>query len=87
MKESIRQLQLPKRAVKQPPLLILDEPCHGLDEDFRQKILDLMEIVAESGTTTILHVTHDPTEVLKAEKHILELHPGESPMYRILETE
>lgn len=82
-----RAILILRAAVKQPPLLILDEPCHGLDEDFRQKILDLMEIVAESGTTTILHVTHDPTEVLKAEKHILELHPGESPMYRILESE
>ena len=80
-----RAILILRAAVKQPPILILDEPCHGLDEDFRRKILDLMEIIAESGTTTILHVTHDPTEVLAAEKHILELCPAENPMYRIIE--
>ena len=35
--------------------------------------------------TWIMHVTHDPSEVLECEKHILELHPDEDPMYRIIE--
>ena len=80
-----RAVLIMRAAVKSPKLLILDEPCHGLDESYRQKILDLLETVALSGTTTLLHVTHDPTEVLEAEKHILELCPGEEPMYRIIE--
>ena len=80
-----RAVLIMRAAVKSPKLLILDEPCHGLDEQYRQKILDLLETVALSGTTTLLHVTHDPTEVLEAEKHILELCPGEEPMYRIIE--
>ena len=74
-----------RAAVKCPQILILDEPCHGLDENTRRKILDLIEIIAESGTTTLLHVTHEPSEVLSCEKHILEFHPGESPMYKIIE--
>lgn len=80
-----RAILILRAAVKCPTVLILDEPCHGLDENYRQKILDLLEIIAESGTTTLLHVTHDPTEVLPCEKHILELHPGETPMYKIIE--
>lgn len=80
-----RAILILRAAVKAPQILILDEPCHGLDESFRQKILDLLELVAQSGTTTLLHVTHDPTEALAAEKHILEFHPGESPMYKIIE--
>lgn len=79
-----RAILILRAAVKCPEVLILDEPCHGLDENFRQKILDLLELVAESGTTTLLHVTHDPSEVLPCEKHILELHPNESPMYKII---
>lgn len=79
-----RAVLILRAAVKCPPVLILDEPCHGLDEDYRRKILDLLETVAASGTTTLLHVTHENDEVLPCEKHILELHPGESPMYRIL---
>ena len=35
----------------------------------------------------MLHVTHDPSEVLPCEKHILELHPNELPMYKIIESE
>ena len=80
-----RAILILRAVVKAPQILILDEPCHGLDESFRQKILDLLELIAQSGTTTLLHVTHDPTEALAAEKHILEFHPGESPMYKIIE--
>ena len=79
-----RAILILRSAVKSPKLLILDEPCHGLDEAFRSKILHLMELIGEGGTTTMLHVTHDPTENLPCEKHILELLPGQDPMYRIM---
>ncbi|MBQ7158520.1 MAG: ATP-binding cassette domain-containing protein [Treponema sp.] len=79
-----RAILIIRAAVKQPKVLILDEPCHGLDEDYRQKILDLLESIAETKTTTLLHVTHDPSEALPCEKHILELHPNEVPMYRCI---
>lgn len=79
-----RAVLILRAAVKCPPVLILDEPCHGLDESYRQKILDLLETIAASGTTTLLHVTHESDEVLPCEKHILELRPGETPMYKIL---
>ena len=70
---------------EQRAILILDEPCHGLDENYRSKILQLMNLIGKGGTTTMLHVTHDPSEVLECEKHILELHPDEEPMYKIIE--
>ena len=79
-----RAVLIVRAAVKQPNVLILDEPCHGLDERQRQMILDLLETIANTKTTTLLHVTHDATEALPCEKHILELRPGETPMYRIL---
>ena len=79
-----RAILILRSAVKTPRLLILDEPCHGLDENFRTKILHLMELIGQGGTTTMLHVTHDPTEILPCEKHILELLPGQDPMYKIL---
>ena len=82
-----RAILILRSAVKSPEILILDEPCHGLDEQYRSKILQLMELIGNAGTTTMLHVTHDPSEVLPCEKHILELHPGEEPMYKIIVTE
>ena len=79
-----RSILIARAAVKCPPILILDEPCHGLDGEHRSRILALLEAIAAGGTSTLLHVTHDPTEVLPCEKHVLELRPGETPMYRIL---
>ena len=80
-----RAILILRSAVKTPEILILDEPCHGLDEQYRSKILQLMNLIGNGGTTTMLHVTHDPSEVLECEKHILELHPDEDPMYKIIE--
>ena len=79
-----RAILILRSAVKTPKVLILDEPCHGLDEQYRQKILNLLELIGEGGTTTMLHVTHDPSEVLECEHHVLQLCPNESPMYKIL---
>lgn len=67
-----RAILILRAAVKNPKILILDEPCHGLDEEFRAKVLHLIEILAVFENTTILHVTHDKTEVLEFEKKILE---------------
>ena len=78
-----RAILILRSAVKSPKILILDEPCHGLDEIYREKILNLLELIGKGGTTTMLHVTHDPAEALPCEKHILQLCPGEKPMYRI----
>lgn len=79
-----RAILILRSAVKTPKILILDEPCHGLDEQYREKVLQLMEKIASTGTTTLLHVTHDPSEILTCEKHILELHPDQDPMYKII---
>ncbi|MBQ3799283.1 MAG: ATP-binding cassette domain-containing protein, partial [Treponema sp.] len=79
-----RAILILRAAVKSPRVLILDEPCHALDEDYRDKILDLLETVAATNTTTLLHVTHEEDEALACEKHVLELCPGEEPMYRII---
>lgn len=80
-----RAVLILRAAIKQPPVLILDEPCHGLDSDHRDFVLALLEKIAATGSSTLLHVTHDPEEVLSCEKHILELCPGESPMWKIIE--
>jgi molybdate transport system ATP-binding protein len=80
-----RAVLIARAAIKRPLLLILDEPCHGLDEEHRARVLTLLQAIAERGVSTLLHVTHDPTEVLPCEQKILELRPGEKPMWRILD--
>lgn len=80
-----RSILILRSVVKSPKILILDEPCHALDEQQRQNVLNLIETIAYQNTTTILHVTHDPTEVLECEKHIFQFVPEQEPMY-ILKT-
>jgi molybdate transport system ATP-binding protein len=79
-----RAILILRAAVKCPPLLILDEPCHGLDEENRTMVLDLLETIASTGTTTLLHVTHEADEVLSCEKNIIQLLPGQKPMYKLI---
>ncbi len=54
-----RRLVLIARAmVKAPPLLILDEPCLGLDDLNRQLVLALIEKICTGNKTTVLYVNH-----------------------------
>ncbi len=78
-----RLLLILRAAVKSAPILILDEPCHGLDETSREKVLTLIDAIAERGQSTILHVTHDPTEIRSFERKKIELCPNQSPMYKL----
>jgi len=71
-----RALLVARAAVKAPELLILDEPCHGLDDDQRRFVLGLMSAIAAHGESTIIHVTHDPDEVMSFEHHVLDLGTG-----------
>ncbi len=79
-----RAVLILRAAIKRPPVLILDEPCHGLDSDHRVFVLALLEKIAATGSSTLLHVTHDPEEVLPCEKQVLELQPGKNPMWKII---
>ncbi|MBL4573261.1 MAG: ATP-binding cassette domain-containing protein [Gammaproteobacteria bacterium] len=53
-----RLVLLARAMIKSPRILILDEPCVGLDDFHRQLILKVLDAIAERSLTNILYVSH-----------------------------
>jgi molybdate transport system ATP-binding protein len=70
-----RMILLARAMVKPPLLLILDEPCHGLDLLNRRRILNIVEMIGETKTN-ILYVTNHKEEILNCITHVMRLHKG-----------
>ena len=73
-----RLVLLARAMVKQPRLLVLDEPCQGLDDEHRMLILAAVDVVAGSRELAIVYVTHDPREIPSCVDHHLALHRGKA---------
>lgn len=74
-----RQLVLLARALMaQPELLILDEPCNGLDLLAKEKLLKQISMINDLlDSPTMLMVSHHTEELLTCFQHILLLKKGE----------
>ena len=74
LSEGDRRLVLIARAmIKQPALLILDEPCNGLDPLNRAKVLALTSRLMAQSTTTVLYVNHHREDTLNSKTSVLDL--------------
>jgi molybdate transport system ATP-binding protein len=70
----IQRVALIVRAlIKRPELLLLDEPCHGLDDHNTETVLEAAQLIAEHGISTLLYVSHDPDHQVPAITHHLVL--------------
>ena len=73
-----RQMILIARSmVKSPRLLILDEPCAGLDAENRSTVLDCIERIGRRGTTGLVFVSHHEREIPPCTTHRLVLDRGQ----------
>jgi molybdate transport system ATP-binding protein len=67
-----RLLLVARALVKRPPLLVLDEPCQGLDPMNRSLVLSVIDRIASTNLTQILYITHEPEDRLECITHELK---------------
>ena len=72
-----RMILLARAMVKSPILLVLDEPCHGLDIRNRHRLLTILERIGEKETS-LLYVTNREDELLNCMTHVMVLRKGRS---------
>lgn len=71
-----QRIALGRAVVRQPQVLLLDEPLSNLDARWRESLQnDLLELQQRLGTTTI-HVTHDQQEALRLGQRIAVMQGG-----------
>jgi molybdate transport system ATP-binding protein len=75
--EGEQRLALIARAlVKSPALLVLDEPCQGLDVGNRERVLQVVEWIGTRPKTSMIYVTHRADELPQSITHVLKLDEG-----------
>ncbi|MCB9481719.1 MAG: ATP-binding cassette domain-containing protein [Desulfobacteraceae bacterium] len=49
--------------IKDPDLIIMDEPCHGLDSFHRKIVLDIVRTICKMPHKSLIYVTHSDLEL------------------------
>ena len=68
-----RMILLARAFVKNPSLLILDEPLHGLDRRNRALVMEIIKAFCTNPQKTLIIVTHYPEELPSTIDHTLTL--------------
>ncbi|WP_440114535.1 ABC transporter ATP-binding protein [Paenibacillus sp. QZ-Y1] len=73
-----QKLLIARALMANPHVLILDEPCNGLDLFSRERLLDsIRELSQKPDTPSLIYVTHHTEEILPIFSHSLLLRRGE----------
>jgi len=71
-----QRVMIARSMVNEPSVLILDEPCEGLDLAAREDVLSLIDGIAAVGRTSVIYVTHHVEEITEAFRNIFIINEG-----------
>ncbi|MFC5408598.1 ATP-binding cassette domain-containing protein [Larkinella bovis] len=71
-----RWVLLARALAKNPPLLVLDEPCQNLDPAHITRFRDLVDELCQSADRTLLYVSHYAEEIPACVTRVLHLDAG-----------
>ncbi len=60
-----QRVALGRALASRPPVLLLDEPLGGLDDETRDHLVDVLHRVRSTQNVTVLHVTHNRSEATR----------------------
>ena len=69
---------LARTFIKNPELMILDEPMHGLDACRKKAVKSIINSLASRDNTTMIFVTHTPEELPECITYSLTLRGNET---------
>ena len=72
-----RMVLLCRALIKKPSLLILDEPCQGLDRSQTENIRLIIDQISRITNITLIYVTHYQEEIPSCVNQVIELKTGE----------
>lgn len=74
-----QRVQIARAIMADPEILILDEPCGGLDLIERENLLQTIEQIADAENgPTLIYVTHHVEEILPCFSHVLLMKDGKN---------
>ena len=76
-----RRVAIASIIAMKPEVLILDEPCAGLDPKGRDRILNLITEYQKQEGNTVIFVSHSMEDIAKISSKVLVLNNGSVAMY------
>ena len=71
-----QRVAIGRALMTEPRLLMLDEPLSNLDQDLKERGMELFRRVRDHFATPILYVTHDADEIVKLCDEVVVLNAG-----------
>jgi putative ABC transport system ATP-binding protein len=70
-----QRVSIARGLVKNPPLMLCDEPTGALDTETGTQVLELLRQITDTGDRTIIIVTHN-TQISRIANRVIELRDG-----------